>query len=191
MLKVPQHHNRGVVIWVWARAFPRGAGWTSLWINLRWKVIQVRGKRLWHLLPLMRWKKWGQQLLQQLSTLSTSLLAGEARWAFQSCSFTRPWKEDKALWPPLILWPPLQISAFLIHKASAGRIAGYVCNLVWITETHWNYPKEEVSRVTHLQPAHISYLTVGQSTVKNTLKNVNLCLDLHLKGNIWLMSVFC
>lgn len=115
--------------------------------------------------------------------------SGEARWALQSCSFTRQWKEDKALWPPLTLWP-LQISAFLIHKASAGRIAGYVCNLVWITERHWNYAREKVSQVTHLQPAHISYLTVGQSTVKNTLKNVNLCLDLHFKGNIWLMSVF-
>lgn len=58
---------------------------------------------------------------------------------------------------------------------SAGTIAGYVqkiqgWHLVWLTETHSNYPREEAFQVTHLQLAHILYLTVGQSTVKIPLR---------------------
>lgn len=80
----------------------QGRRWTSLWINLMRKVNQVRGKSLWEvgLLPLKRWKEWGQQLHQHLSTLSTPFSAVKAGWVFQSCNFTRQRREDKALWPP-------------------------------------------------------------------------------------------
>lgn len=153
---------------MWARALPRGEGWTSLWINLTWKVNRVRGKSLWEmgLLPLKRWKELGQQLHQHLSTPSTSVSAVEARWAFQSCHFTRQWREDKALWPPPNTLIPSGNSYFSDAQIQCGEVARYVWNLVWIVETHWNYPREQVSSVPHVQPAHISYLTVGQSIVK-------------------------
>lgn len=136
----------------------------------------IRGKSIWEkgLIPPKRWKECGLEPPHWLYTLFHTTLAVETRWALQACSFIGLWSEEKALWPSLRLCFPLWRSTYQ-HKTRAGWMAGYawkihVWNLVWTVETHWNDLREKVSWVTHLQPAHISYLTVGKSTVKIPLR---------------------
>lgn len=120
LLKAPQQHrySEGVVNQARARVFPRREGWLSLWIKLTWKVIWVRGKSLSEmaLLPLERWKEWGQQLPQYPST--PTIPCSEERWALQICNFTRQRRDNKTPWLPITHRSSLQIPTFLMHKAS-------------------------------------------------------------------------